>query len=354
MIFYSLLLLSSIILVFFSQFVGKRRSMKLCILVTLVLGAVASLRGYVGTDTYSYHLQFDWITSQEYFDAKLLIIEPAFVLIAKLVELVGGDSFAYVASIGILQTLLIIFILRRIERPEPFLIFYIATFYINFHFNIIRASTATLFIMISLMWIKEGGYKFLIPLWASVFFHYTAILFVAYVMLYKQFKEKKYVYLPLLILLILAAVFGIITMFSDVLYLKYGGYLEDLEVVRGLGIGLLLQLVLYVGLGVITFKRSKMDMIFFALPVVLIKILSVPYPILGRLEAFSLPLFLLVLTKDAVYSWQRELSSGILVVLSLLNVYSVVSGLPAADTQGGDLAHISSPYIPYHTLFEAK
>jgi len=322
-------------------------------MVSLILGVIASLRGFVGTDTFSYHLHFELIKSFELFDKGSLKIEPAFVAIAKLVELYGGDSFTYISFIGILQTLLLIYLLRRLERPALFLIFYIATFYISFHFNIIREATSLLLIMISLTWIKEGGRMFFITLLASFFFHYTAILFVPYVLLYKLFTERKYVSLIWLIPTILVVIFGVLTLFSDVLNAKYEGYAneEGLESARDLGMGLLLQLFLYIGLGVTLFKRGKTDLIFFVLPVILIKILIVRYPLLGRLEMFFNISLLCLLTKDAVKGWQLEFSSVILVALSLLNIYGTLHILSNEDAQKNDLIHSLSPLIPYHTLF---
>lgn len=356
MYFYLFLLLSSTILVFFSQYAERKIYINLCVMVTLILGVIASLRGLVGTDTFSYHLQFQLIKSFELFDKDSLTIEPAFVAIAKLVELSGGDSFAYISFVGILQTLLLIYLLRRLESPALFLIYYIATFYIIFHFNIIREATSLLLLMISLTWIKEGGRMFFTTLLASLFFHYTAILFIPYMLLYKQFKDRKYVSLMWLIPMILAVIFGVLTLFRDVLNAKYEGYSneEGLEATRGIGMGLLLQLFLYAGLGVTLFKRGKIDLIFFVLPVILIKILIVRYPLLMRLEMFFNISLLCLLTKDAVEGWQRELSGVILVALSLLNIYGTINYISNENAQMTDLAHSLSPYIPYHTMFVEK
>jgi len=355
MIFYSLLLLSSMTLVCFSKFIEKRLGVYLCVVVFIILGAIASLRGYVGTDTYSYHIQFEQINTQENYDAMTFLNEPAFVAIAEFVKFTGGNSFAYVSFIGILQTLLVIFILRKIERPALFLMFYIATFYLEFHFNIIRESTSTLLILISLLGIREGGPKFFIPLLSSILFHYTAIFVVAYVLIYKQFLENKYIYAALLLLLLSAVIYEVVTVFYDLLYIKYKFYLEeDMGVEQKLGIGVLLKLCLYIGLAITLLKRSPLDIIFFVLPLVLIKLLMVNYPIVGRAESFILPILILILTKDAEKGWRRELSRVCFVALSILNVYGVIYTISNENLQPLDFEHSMSPYIPYHTLLEVK
>ena len=187
------------------------------------------------------------------------------------------------------------------------------------------------------------------------FFHYSSILFVPYILLYKQLKEKQFVSLLLLTLIILALSFGIITLLADVFIEKSSGYAVESKLIEtkfGTGIGFLLKLSLYVGLAVTLIKGSKLDVIFFVLPLILIKILIIPYPLLGRVEIFFSVSFLLLLTQDAVKGWQRKVSREIIVALSLLNVYGTLQSISEGDAQPNDLAHSLSPYITYHTLFD--
>jgi hypothetical protein len=319
------------------------------------LCSVAVLRGYVGTDTYSYHLQYDLIISNEAYDLKLFLIEPAFIVIGKLVEFAGGDSFAYVSLIGVIQALLVIFILKRIERPDLFLMFYVSTFYLSFHFNIIRASTSLLLILISLLWVKKGGAKFYITLWSSVLFHYTAILIVLYILLYRRFSEKKYISGIVSILSLSAIIAYSLAIFGDeFIFVKYHEYINtSLRLEQETGVGFLFLLCLYLGLAVTLFKENSLEAIFFALPVILIKVFAINYPLLVRLECFILPVFILFLTKDVFKDSRRCIINIIIVVLCILNIYGVVSALPI-DDRDLDFAHRASPYIPYHTLFDIK
>lgn len=353
MFFYVFLLLSSMIVLFFSQYTKRKFSVILCVMITLILGAVASFRGLVGTDTYAYHLQFEEIRTIDAFDKNALKIEPAFVMIAKLIQLFGGNSFAYIFFIGILQTLLLILIIRRLYAPALFLICYIASYYISFHYNIIREATSLLLIMISLTWLKEGGWKFFITLIASLFFHYSSIFFVPYVLLYKQLTERKYIALLYSIPIIVVFTFVMITMVSDVLIDKYDRYGDELNKASVLnsGIGFLLRMFLLVGLGVILFKRSKLDATFFVLPVILIQIFSINYPLLSRFNMFFYLSLFLLLTQDVVKDWQRQLTRVIIVVMSLLTVYGSLQSLSKND-QPLDEVHSMSPMIPYHTLFD--
>ncbi len=210
-------------------------------------------------------------------------------------------------------------------------------------------------ILIALLWIKVGGLKFYFVLWSSVFFHYAAILVVAYVLFYKQFRERKYISGVLILLMSLMVMYGAITMFGDVIIAKYSQYLQgDFAVKRDFRIGLLLLIFLYLGLGLTLLKQSTLDFIFFVLPLVVIKYFALDYPIMGRLESFILPMLMLVLTKDVIKSWRRDISSVIIVILSIINVYGVLSGLSIGRDGVFDAVHSASPFIPYHTFWGIK
>ena len=353
MVFYTLLLLSGMAIVFFSQFMGKRLELYLCVTLIILLGAVASLRGYVGTDTYSYHLQFEQIKSQDNFDETVLLIEPAFFAIGKFIQFIGGNSFVYVSFIGIMQTVLVIFILTKIKNPALFLLFYIATFYLEFHFNILRASTSSLIILISLLWIKEGGPRFYITLLASFLFHYAAIFVIVYVLLYRQFLNKKYVSAILLVLLLSIAIYGIITIFYDIFLIKYRYFLEtDMMDERYFGMGVLLKLCLYIGLAVTLIRKNLLEIIVFVLPLALIRLSMLRYPVIaGRVESFVLPLLIFILTNDDVKNWKRDV---IIIALSMLNVYGVLSTISHEKEMKVDFKYSVSPYVPYHTLFDVN
>jgi hypothetical protein len=348
MLFYMLLLLSSMALTFFSVYAGRGLCIKLCLMIEVVLGIIASIRGYVGTDTFAYHTQFEVISRFNTLDENTLRIEPAFIAIARFIELFGGDSFGYVLSIGVLQTCLLMFILRRLERPSLFLVFYIATFYISFQFNILREGTSLLLIAISLIWIKADESKFFFTLLASIFFHYSSLLFVPYLLLYKKFLKKERVSM-LSILIILMIIFGAAILLGDIINDKYEIYAdEDQGGMSDFGFGLLLNLSLWILLGVILFKKNKIDVIFFILPIVLTKMLMVRYPIFYRIEFFFTFSLILLLTKNTV----KDRESVIISVISLLNVYGKLNGIFSEQFKSYDLAHSLSPYIPYHTLFD--
>lgn len=338
-----------------SQLASRSLGLKICLFTFAILGVTASFRGYVGTDTYAYHSQFQQIASESDLEKIFLIAEPAFVVIAKCIVLIGGNSFTYIFVIGILQMLLVMYILTKLERPGLFLIFYIATFYINSHFNIIRASTASLILLVSLLGMREGGCRFHVPLWASLLFHYTSILLIAYILMYKQIKEKNYVTALVVTTILSLCAFSYFVPLMDLFTLKYALYLEEeIEVNRSIGIGLFVQLLLYMGLSAVLLFKHKTEAMFWLLSVVIIKLYTLSFPILGRVEAYFLSVLILLLTKDSFSGWKHQLIVLILVAISIMNAYGVVSGLPRADAEIKDFEHNMSPYIPYHTAIDVQ
>jgi len=353
MLFYTLLILTSLALVVLSLYLNKKTRLTVCIVVSSILGIIASIRGYVGTDTYAYHRQFNVINDIEvsYFDAsiKYFIVEPVFMLLAKLVYFVNGDSFSYLACIGVLQTILLILIIRKLENPSLFLIFYIPSIYINNHFNILRASTALLLILLSMIYINEGGIKFYLTLLASVLCHYTAIIIVVYVLLYKKLKDKRYISSIALMFILVLCIMVITTMLSDLILVKYGKYaLDDFKIQdSSFGFGLLLQLLLYLCIGISLYKTNLSAAIFFVVPAILLKYLTLHLSLVGRIESFILPMLILLVANTKKSDAQRlfAYSSYLIIMLSLINAFGVLAELSKTDMQALD-----SPYIPYHTF----
>lgn len=353
MIFYVLLTLLSTTVVFLSQYWGKDLCKKLCVIVACILGVIASIRGYVGTDTYSYHVLFDSIIRLDFFDERgFFLAEPAYVIIAHLVDLCGGSSFVFVSVIGILQTLLLVHILTRIEMPALFLMFYIASFYFVFNFNIIRQGLSILFIAASLTWIKEGWLMFVFALAISALCHYSSFLLVPYMLIYKQAKERSYFYLVLLVPVIIMYFLNIV-FDSDIYNVRYSGYFQQyLSEGSGIGFGFFLQVPFYIGLGLVMSKKNRLDFVFFAIPYIILRFISAQYPLANRYLLFFLICFVLLVTNDVLAGRRRQISNLILIMLIITNIFNGLKALSTADDQSYDFVHRASPYIPYHTMYD--
>jgi hypothetical protein len=156
----------------------------------------------------------------------------------------------------------------------------------------------------------------------------------------------------LLTILLLTAISGLLIAFYDLIYTKYRFYIEtDMMEERKFGIGLVLKLCLYIGLAITLIRRNSLEIIIFLFPLVLIRLSMLAYPILGRVESFVLPLFILILTNNDRITYKKDL---IIIALCMVNVYGVISTISRNDALPLDSVHSASPFIPYHTLFEIK
>ncbi len=114
---------------------------RLVVLVpAIVLAAMFSgLRGNIGTDTYSYRFFYN-----NFHDPDQLAFEPLFSGIALLGEFFHLSDQFFLAVISALQAGFLILLIRCLSAKDLFFLFYLATYYVTFQFNLIRFGTALL------------------------------------------------------------------------------------------------------------------------------------------------------------------------------------------------------------------
>ncbi|MGE5471036.1 MAG: EpsG family protein [Bacteroidota bacterium] len=351
MVFYAVLLMLSCSIPLLAMYGDARTGIKVCLSVVLILGLVASIRGFVGTDTLSYHHQYNWIVDYSDSEYEGFRVEPAFYGLGKLIGYFGGNSYAYVFLIGVIQATFLVYLLLKIENPIVFLVFYVSAFYINFHFNILRAGSATLIVLISMLHLRDrDGKKFYGLLWSSILFHYTAIFAIVYITIYRQLLERQYKRIAYVLLSVVVFVLIVLPFFGEFLFDKYGFYLDqNLEDSVGYGVGFFVLMFSYIALGIAMYVNGmKLEVFYILIPFLIVRLFALNYPILGRVEAYLLPILLLCINQ---VRWRVNGLILILLSISFLNMYGTLTQLSVSDSLINDVEHSGSPYIPYNTFF---
>jgi EpsG-like putative glucosyltransferase len=120
----------------------------LSFLYFLLIVIFAGLRGDVGQDTYNYGDIYNNIS-----DWNILLnlkVEPVFAGLASLHKLIFNSTTGFLFSISLIQGALLYYSTRKLKYRWIFLLIYLYTFYLNFHFNVIRAGLALLFFLSSI------------------------------------------------------------------------------------------------------------------------------------------------------------------------------------------------------------
>lgn len=350
MLFYVILLSIALGGALLSLHLTPPRQLLISKLVLVLLGSVAAIRGYVGTDTYSYHLHFGMIANAQNVVAMLLVTEPIFVILAKLISVLGGGGFQYIICIAVLQMILLIYVVDKIEYPAVFVIMYVATLYLDFHFNILRASVALLFVLAALVNLNKGFISYFPFLFAAFLSHYTAAFVLFYVVGYKLYLNKNYIWL---LFCVAASVFFVYVFLIDLVVLKYSDHV-DAEFRSDFGVGLLLLLFAYISISFLLWRNCRDLVVLFLFPVIFSRVLNLFFPeISHRILVYFLPAFLVLFLKQnsLVLKSKSILLKIAFFVLVALNLNGTLSTLASDVSWKHDDAHSASPYVPYTTLF---
>jgi hypothetical protein len=330
-----------------------------------LLTGFAFLRGDVGTDTYTYHQQYLEFAAVDTDVLRMLALEPFFLLLIKLLAAVGELfglrpetlSITFVAVIALFQGWILMLLLRRLRKPGLFLLFYSATFYVNFHFNILRAATATLLLCFSVLLLDNPAdrRKGFVVLLLTPAVHYGALLLVPWVLAYDALRTGRYLRLAL-VAVGGAVAAGAVLMFAmsqpffAVMALKYTTYLQDQSKTAGIGFVLNMAMLALVAVAAVGYRRA--DLLCFAVPVLALRVLALSIPAADRVVEMVYPMLALLIaqrTRRIVYAPVTVL----LLLLATMNAISTVASLPDSDTQGAQQQYRLSPYLPYRTFLEA-
>lgn len=313
----------------------------LSILIILIITLFASLRSDVGTDTGSYlRLYENFIFDKDSIYEKY---EPGLSFLIHLFNKLNLPSFSLIIALGFIQAFLLYFIIKRSSNPLVFLSMYIGLFYFNFEFNILRAGIATLSMVLVILYTLEDK-KLIAFIFAFIacIFHVSSLLFL--VPFYIWRSKYKLTYLLLMVLAL--AFFQINSYFYDKLFF----YIESMngdDFHFSLIFPLLMFFFIFLYKSIIT--PSKYILYLLLLDIAL-RIMTMFYPIVGRLEIYICLLFVYFII-DNIKS--RRISEIIILsgfILSIIVIFSF-ENVDRISTEFVIDGNVNTKFLPYRTIF---
>lgn len=206
-----------------SEIVKSSVARKLFLLLFLFLMfSFSAFRGDVGQDTYSYGTHFlrfndffSWLQQDK-------LIEPFIYIVMALVKVVYNSYTLFLIVISLIQTFLFWYCLRGIRHKILFVFFYLTIYYLDYHFNILRASLSVLFMLCAIYDFDRGNKRFFwIFVFLSVASHLSSILLILMLFLTGRISfrlQSKYT------LMVVSLVVFVFFMFYELFFFKVNAY----------------------------------------------------------------------------------------------------------------------------------
>lgn len=328
-----------------------------CVFIITIFSAV---RGYVGTDTYSYHMMFVDNNVEDIVDISK-IIEPFFAILIKFTALITDNSFAFIALISIIQGLILVKLVETSKNPIDFLIIYVAVFYLNFQFNILRAGTAILLLVLANrisneMENKKGFYLLGI---AAVLIHYSAVIgFLPMVLIRQKKGGARLLAVALIVIALIFAYYFVIG--NEALYGKYlvysgeFGFEESSATNRSFIFSLPIYFLIYIS---VVRRVSFLGITSLFLVWFFLRWVTLFFVFVGRVEIIVNALLLFFVIEHVLVGWRSKVRSVALVGLMVMWLSGTLMALREEDpvVSGGvvlDENHLMSPFNPYKFFWE--
>lgn len=352
---YIIVLIPACLLLAWACAYNVRRQKYVAFFCLTVISLFAGLRGYVGIDTYMYHMIYLNVRSSGLAES-LNQVEPVFALLIKLSFLLSDNSFVFSGLISILQGIILFFLIRSSRQPAGFMLLYLAIFFLGFEFNILRAGTAILLLVLACRSIHETSRKrfYLLSLFA-ILCHYSALIGFLPMVVIREKSPRARVILSLIILLVcMSAYLGFLNIeLTPEKYITY--FLMDLRAETkpsfiGLGIRVFINLILY--RTVVTKDNFGLLTTFLSIWFVA-RLVSVEFIFVDRVEIIFSALFLFYIIEHIPSGYTHRRHIITLSALVLLSLFSNLKGLALTEEELArgkavtDLNHSMSPYVPY-------
>jgi hypothetical protein len=356
---YAIVLIVSCLFLLLARMTNSRQQKGIAYFCILVITIFAAMRGYVGTDTYAYHLMFGDYSNIDVLDAARNI-EPLFVILIKFTAIVSNSSFLFVGLISVIQGFLLYRLVKTSNNPADFLVIYIAIFYLNFEFNILRAGTAILILILASRVLREeAGKEFYWLGIAAVLTHYSAIIGFLPLAYFRQ-KNISTKIITIISIVVAASLMSYFVMTNEALYGKYLIYSEELgsnfsdETNRSFYFSLPLYFLLYIS---VVRKENAFNITSLFLIWFFLRWATTLFMIVGRVELIVNALLLFFVIEHVLSGWRKQIRSVALVSLVIMWLYGNLNVLDRVDpvSSGGvdlDSTHLMSPYNPYKFFWD--
>lgn len=359
---YLLVLIPSSLVLVLARGFGDRDRKLTSLACLVVLGLFAGLRGFVGIDTYMYHLIYMG-TRTGTFAGVLAQVEPVFALLVKMTYWMHDSSFFFVGLVAVLQGILVLVLLRSSQDPPGFLLLYLANFYLAFQFNILRAGTAILFLAMSVRWVrKKDGWRFYLYSFLAVMCHFSAVIGFLPLLIFHT-ESRKVRFIVLLAFLSLCLGLYLATVYTNLAPEKYAGYVVmDLRAeIKPSYIGLAIRIFINVLLYYLVVTRENAGLLRLLLLLWLsMRLLSVELVLVNRFEIIFSALYIFYCFEQVVTGTKWRLRTLAFAGLTLLSLASNIRGLTLDETQIArgsmviDVNHSMSPYLPYKFYWQEQ
>lgn len=322
----------------------------------------AALRGHVGTDTYAYHMMFIE-NADEDLRHLFSLVEPIFALLIGFIGKLTSNAFVFIVAVAIIQGLLLVKLTRTSKSPAEFLLLYTSIFYLNFHFNILRAGTSVLFLILAARALQDARDQRLFYVWgiSAVLSHYSATVAFIPMLLFNNRSDRTERFAAALLLVACGVVF--LYMFSsDGLLNKYSIYSDLLtpDVTqtgsRSFYVGLPIYLTLYLS---VVRKEGFFKLTILFLIWMILRWLTSMFSLVGRLEIIANALFLFYVVEIHLNGRRKQLRRIAIALLAAMWTYGGIVGLAAEETIMANLGvigdlYLASPFVPYRFLWDVQ
>jgi len=293
----------------------------------------------------------------------LEIVEPIFALLIGMVAALSGESFAFVIAIGLLQGLLLMQLIKSSRSPVDFLMIYIGIFYLSFQFNVLRAGTGILFLLMASRVPREerNQAQFYFFGVAAVLSHYSTLLaFIPMLFLRIPLSNPKAL-IPAISLMTAGAYYFLVFSWEAIgaKYLIYSDLLAP-DVTNTLSMTFILGLPIYLAIFTTAVTRKKWIGLAFLLAVWIgLRWLTSIFSLAGRVEMIVNAMLLFYMIEIPSDGWRKKLRGFSVSVLTVMWVAAALFGLANEDKIMTNLdvvsdVYLSSPFTPYHFIWEIK
>jgi hypothetical protein len=326
-----------------------------CLFITTLFSAV---RGYVGTDTYSYHIMFADNGVEDILDIAK-IIEPFFAILIKSTALITDNSFIFTALVSIIQGLILVKLVNTSKNPKDFLAIYIAVFYLNFQFNILRAGTAILLLVLAnrMPNDQKNSMKFYLIGIAAVLTHYSAAIGFLPMVFLRQKKASTRLFAAALMVFALALGYYFV-IGSEALYGKYliysgeFGFEESLATNWSFVFSLPIYFLLYIS---VVHRKNFLEMSSLFLVWVGLRWVTNTLGFVGRVESIVNALLLFLVIEQILVGWRKQVRSAAILGLTIMWLTGTLINIEDPVIPSGpsfNENYLNSPFTPYRFLWE--
>lgn len=221
MIFYLILTITLFLILYLASKANSKYQSIYYFVFFTILFLVAGLRGDVGQDTFNY--QQHYINLNDFNDFLMILSskEPFLYIIMYPHKIYFDDYTGFLLLVSLLQITLLSYATKGMYHRATFLAIYILVIFLEYHFNLLRASLSLLFFLCSLRVAETNKKKSILFFCLALFSHLTALIFLPILLLSLKLKVRHFIFI---ISFFLCTVIVVAIFFSEIILYKISAY----------------------------------------------------------------------------------------------------------------------------------